>query len=912
MDSLLAKADARAKRRKITHDRTEDSLKHHSSVPKSLRDKKTAQTQDVFKHIANPKLRRQLDNTEAQAARAKALLEDAEMLLVEDTGLMQAEGDLERTWRVSQSEIERSAGHAAAQGRRECKLDGGPYRSRYTRNGRHLAIVGNSGHAATFDWITGTLHTELQLQETCRAVTSLGFAVAQKKYIYIYDQDGVELHCLKAHIEPTRLEFLPYHWLLASITHRTKLGANAMTQNLYNAVIHLGHQNGCVTLWTPNLPHPAVQLLAHLGPVCSVAVDPSTGGRYMATAGRDSTVKVWDCRNWKGAVREWSSRGGPAELDWSSRGALAVASGGHVNVYTSSIIQQTMRGSTQPPLYLTHPMPHRPLVFAQFAPFQDILTVGHADGLSSILVPGVGEPNFDSTEADPFENHKARREKEVKALLDKIQPDMITLDPEFMGSLAPKQSTATTLDGKQVPPETAWRFRARTLPNALGRPRYEISWVDFVVQNSSLWESDVGRARDAICTLAREIRKLFAVGKVYDVMCPRLGSPTPTMELDPLDLYADGVYCDCDLYCKPGDGPISRSSRDNHRRDAALVLGFRVSTGERRKLKAQATAAHPDAPDVDMDAPPPIPPTSGNANLHDYADIQAELAARKGRFITQFSTPLRFYEDPEQTAYTLLAEWVVCEPNQGPHRLRETHRNNTRLLENEARMHELHLMLAGWPEDSRKRPTLDIIAREMLATDEEKERHWDHQRLQKRMKDVHVVLNDAPFAHRPSNPTVLAALITSAISSHIYHLPQLGGNINLAGLRDVLSHDPNYKNFLRDIPRDVRTVANVLNLNPATTAYVACPKEQCRALVLESSLSKDMRDRVISTCKATIFGQPCGTALTGWVFRPDGQEDLVRPLQSVLLQDFKDWLGRLLARPGMEDLLSDYPPLNSP
>jgi U3 small nucleolar RNA-associated protein 7 len=118
------------------------------------------------------------------------------------------------------------------------------------------------------------------------------------------------------------------------IEHRTKLGAcNAMTQNLHNAVIHLGHQNGCVTLWTPNLPHPAVQLLAHLGPVVSVSVDPSQGGRYMATAGRDGTVKVWDCRNWKGAVREWTVRGGgDPELDWSARGYLSVASSGAVNV----------------------------------------------------------------------------------------------------------------------------------------------------------------------------------------------------------------------------------------------------------------------------------------------------------------------------------------------------------------------------------------------------------------------------------------------------------------------------------------------------------------------------------------------------------------------------------------------------
>lgn len=105
-----------------------------------------------------------------------------------------------------------------------------------------------------------------------------------------------------------------------------------MTQNAHNAVIHLGHQNGTVTLWTPNLPHPAVRLLAHLGPVVGVSVDASTGGRYMATSGQDGTVKVWDCRNWKGAVRSWQTRGGGADVEWSQKGVLAVASGGSVNV----------------------------------------------------------------------------------------------------------------------------------------------------------------------------------------------------------------------------------------------------------------------------------------------------------------------------------------------------------------------------------------------------------------------------------------------------------------------------------------------------------------------------------------------------------------------------------------------------
>lgn len=56
----------------------------------------------------------------------------------------------------------------------------------------------------------------------------------------------------------------------------------------------------------------------------------------MTTAGHDGMVKVWDCRNWKGAVRQWTTRGGSAELEWSQKGTLAVASGGSVNVSIST------------------------------------------------------------------------------------------------------------------------------------------------------------------------------------------------------------------------------------------------------------------------------------------------------------------------------------------------------------------------------------------------------------------------------------------------------------------------------------------------------------------------------------------------------------------------------------------------
>jgi len=171
----------------------------------------------------------------------------------------------------------------------------------------------------------------------------------------------------------------------------------------------------------------------------------------MATAGVDGVVKLWDCRSWKEALRSWGSRGGNATLAWSQQGCLAVASGGAVNVYSRPSIHAPHSAPSPPPLYLTHPQPAKPHASLAFCPFQDVLAIGHATGVSSILVPGSGEPNFDSTEADPFEGSRARREREVKSLLDKIQPDMIALDPEFLGGFAPQSKLAEGMDLGSVP-----------------------------------------------------------------------------------------------------------------------------------------------------------------------------------------------------------------------------------------------------------------------------------------------------------------------------------------------------------------------------------------------------------------------------------------------------------------------------
>jgi U3 small nucleolar RNA-associated protein 7 len=246
----------------------------------------------------------------------------------------------------------------------------------------------------------------------------------------------------------------------------TKLGTPvSLAQNPYNAILHVGQQNGTVTLWSPNSAEPLVKLLAHRGPVRSLAVDRE--GRYMVSAGQDNRMAIWDVRNFKEAVSSYFTRSPASSVAISDTGLTAVGWGTKSTVWKGLFSKEK---PVQSP-YMTWGGEGHSIERVRWCPFEDVLGIGHTEGFSSIVIPGAGEANYDALEVNPLETKKQRQEGEVKGLLNKLQPEMIALDPNFIGNLdlrSEKQRQADRdLDTPAVDIAEEIRNRARGKNSAL-------------------------------------------------------------------------------------------------------------------------------------------------------------------------------------------------------------------------------------------------------------------------------------------------------------------------------------------------------------------------------------------------------------------------------------------------------------
>ena len=382
---------------------------------------------------------------------------DAQVILnTEQAGFIEAENEMEYTSSLSQVELKRNhLDENTAKHIYNLTLPSGPYGCKFDRSGRYSILYGQRGNLALMDAHHLNLHTEFHVHERVRDACFLHnfslLAVAQTNHAYIYDDTGAEVHKLNEHHDPMALDFLPYHWLLASIgrtghlifqdtstgglvsQQRTKLGpCRVLRQNPSNAVIHLGHSNGTVTLWSPASNQYLAKMHCHKGsPITSMAVDLS--GNIMVTGGADRQIKIWDLRKFQCTHSYFSIAGIPTSLDISQRNVLGVGHAGHATMWSPEALLKKVK---EP--YMRHSVPAcGPVETIRFRPFEDVCTIGHAKGIASIVIPGSGEPNLDTTEynLNPFQDKKQRREAEVRGLLEKMDHSMITLEPNEIGGM---------------------------------------------------------------------------------------------------------------------------------------------------------------------------------------------------------------------------------------------------------------------------------------------------------------------------------------------------------------------------------------------------------------------------------------------------------------------------------------------
>lgn len=243
----------------------------------------------------------------------------------EQAGFLEAETPLERTYKVQQPDLLELA-DTATNRRADFQLNLkktrlGPYAATYSPSGKSILVYGRKGHVSVTNWRNLVLNSEIHLNETVRDGTFLhndGFyALAQRKYVSIYDSSSVELHTMRNHRNPIRLAFLPYHFLLTSLseggdltytdtstgevvaelkTYRMGRGAS-LTLNPWNGTLCTGHASGTVAIWSPASSEPLAKILTHRGSVNATVVSPD--GNTLITAGGDSRLNFWDLRTYQ-------------------------------------------------------------------------------------------------------------------------------------------------------------------------------------------------------------------------------------------------------------------------------------------------------------------------------------------------------------------------------------------------------------------------------------------------------------------------------------------------------------------------------------------------------------------------------------------------------------------------------------
>jgi len=153
----------------------------------------------------------------------------------------------------------------------------------------------------------------------------------------------------------------------------------------------------------------------------------------------------------------------------------------------------------------------------------------------------------------------------------------------------------------------------------------------------------------------------------------------------------------------------------------------------------------------------------------------------------------------------------------------------------------------------------------------------------------------------PKEPAVIAALLTVLLMNLVFHLSRRATAILLVGMRCMLlAHG--LSGDSDKLPRDPRTVVNRFNLDPHCSSFLQCPV--CYALYpYNGTITSIQPEFEKCTHRSTPTSPPCDVRL--WEERQVGGKTIRTPRRKYIHQNLKEWVGRLLVRPGVEELLRE-------
>ena len=154
----------------------------------------------------------------------------------------------------------------------------------------------------------------------------------------------------------------------------------------------------------------------------------------------------------------------------------------------------------------------------------------------------------------------------------------------------------------------------------------------------------------------------------------------------------------------------------------------------------------------------------------------------------------------------------------------------------------------------------------------------------------------------PQDAAVSTSFLTILILHIFFRTPRRATMVMVAGIRSILQACGASPTALSLLPKDPRTILNRMDLDPRTMSYLQCPA--CYALYpFSGAATREIPPNAVKHCthRPTPGCDPCGVPL--WEDRRLGGEILKVPCRKYVHQSLKEWVGRLLSRPGIEDIL---------